>query len=61
MIFVGEIRDMETATVAMQASMTGHLVYTTVHAKDTISAVFRLLDLGIDPPLLANALNLIVA
>ncbi len=60
-IFVGEIRDMETATVAMQASMTGHLVYTTVHAKDTISAIFRLLDLGIDPPLLANALNLIVA
>ncbi|MAT81785.1 MAG: hypothetical protein CMJ29_09085 [Phycisphaerae bacterium] len=60
-IFVGEIRDIETANVAMQASMTGHLVYTTIHAKDTIGAIFRLLDLGIDPPLLANALNLIVA
>jgi general secretion pathway protein E len=60
-IFVGEIRDIETATVAMQASMTGHLVYTTVHAKDTIGAIFRLLDLGIEGPLVANALNLIVA
>jgi len=60
-IFVGEIRDTETATVAMQASMTGHLVYSTVHAKDSIGAVFRLLDLGIEPPLLANALNLVVA
>jgi general secretion pathway protein E len=60
-IFVGEIRDTETATVAMQASMTGHLVYTTVHAKDSIGAIFRLLDLGIEPYLVANALNLIVA
>ncbi len=60
-IFVGEIRDIETATVAMQASMTGHLVYTTVHAKDSIGAIFRLLDLGIEPYLVANALNLTVA
>lgn len=60
-IFVGEIRDIETATVAMQASMTGHLVYTTVHAKDSIGAIFRLLDLGIEPYLVANALNVIVA
>ena len=60
-IFVGEIRDTETATVAMQASMTGHLVYSTVHAKDSIGAIFRLLDLGIDPPLLATALNLVIA
>jgi general secretion pathway protein E len=60
-IFVGEIRDIETATVALQASMTGHLVYTTVHAKDTIGSIFRLLDLGIEPPLVANSLNLIVA
>jgi general secretion pathway protein E len=60
-IFVGEIRDIETATVAMQASMTGHLVYTTVHAKDSISAVFRLLDLGVEPFLVANALNMIIA
>lgn len=60
-IFVGEIRDIETATVAMQASMTGHLVYTTVHAKDSIGAIFRLLDLGVEAFLVANALNLIVA
>jgi general secretion pathway protein E len=60
-IFVGEIRDIETATVAMQAAMTGHLVYTTVHSKDSIGAVFRLLDLGVEPYLVANALNLIVA
>ncbi|HRQ76761.1 MAG TPA: ATPase, T2SS/T4P/T4SS family [Phycisphaerales bacterium] len=60
-IFVGEIRDIETATVAMQAAMTGHLVYTTVHSKDSIGAIFRLLDLGIEPYLVANALNLIVA
>jgi general secretion pathway protein E len=47
-IFVGEIRDIETAHVAMQAAMTGHLVYTTVHAKDSIGAIFRLLDLAIE-------------
>jgi len=60
-IFVGEIRDIETATVAMQASMTGHLVYSTVHAKDSIGAIFRLLDLGIEAYLVANALNMILA
>ncbi len=60
-IFVGEIRDIETATVAMQASMTGHLVYTTVHAKDSIGAIFRLLDLGVESYLVANALNQILA
>jgi general secretion pathway protein E len=60
-IFVGEIRDQETATVAMQASMTGHLVYTTVHAKDSIGAIFRLLDLGVERYLVANALDIILA
>jgi general secretion pathway protein E len=60
-IFVGEIRDIETAQVAMQAAMTGHLVYSTVHSKDTIGAIFRLLDLGVESYLVANALNLIVA
>ncbi len=60
-IFVGEVRDLETAQVAMQAAMTGHLVYTTVHSKDSIGAIFRLLDLGIENYLVANALNLIVA
>ena len=60
-IFVGEIRDNETATVAMQAAMTGHLVYTTVHAKDSIGAIFRLLDLGVESYLVANALDIILA
>jgi general secretion pathway protein E len=60
-IFVGEIRDIETATVAMQAAMTGHLVYSTVHAKDSIGAIFRLLDLGVESYLVANAVNLILA
>ncbi|MHC4910306.1 MAG: GspE/PulE family protein, partial [Planctomycetota bacterium] len=60
-IFVGEIRDIETATVAMQASMTGHLVYSTVHAKDSIGAIFRLLDLGVESYLVANAINIILA
>jgi general secretion pathway protein E len=60
-IFVGEIRDIETATVAMQAAMTGHLVYTTVHSKDTIGAIFRLLDLGVEAYLVANALDVILA
>lgn len=60
-IFVGEIRDLETASVATQAAMTGHLVYSTVHARDSIGSVFRLLDLGLEPYLVANALNLVMA
>jgi len=60
-IFVGEIRDTETATVAMQAAMTGHLVYSTVHSKDSIGAIFRLLDLGVEAFLVANALDIILA
>jgi type II secretory ATPase GspE/PulE/Tfp pilus assembly ATPase PilB-like protein len=60
-IFVGEIRDEETARTAMQAAMTGHVVFSTVHAKDTISSVFRLLDLKVEPYLVANSLDLILA
>lgn len=60
-ILVGEIRDPETAKVAMQASMTGHLVFSTLHAKDSISSVFRLLDLGLEPYLVANSLQLVLA
>jgi len=60
-ILVGEVRDPETAKVAMQASMTGHLVFSTLHAKDTISSVFRLLDLGLEPYLVANSLQLVLA
>lgn len=60
-ILVGEIRDDETARTAMQAAMTGHVVFSTVHAKDTISAVFRLLDLKVEPYLVSNALDLVLA
>jgi general secretion pathway protein E len=60
-ILVGEIRDAETARVAMQASITGHLVFSTVHTKDTLGTVYRLLDLGVEPYLLAQGLQMIVA
>jgi general secretion pathway protein E len=60
-IVLGEIRDRDTATTAMQAATTGHLVLSTVHAKDTIGAIFRLLDLGVEPYLVASTLNLVLA
>ena len=60
-IFVGEIRDEETARVALQAAMTGHLVFSTLHTKDTIGAVFRLLDLGAERHMVANACDLVLA
>ncbi len=60
-ILLGEIRDQETAATAMQAAMTGHLVLSTVHARDTIGTIFRLLDLGVEPYLVASSLNLVLA
>ncbi|MCK6455247.1 MAG: Flp pilus assembly complex ATPase component TadA [Phycisphaerae bacterium] len=60
-LFVGEIRDKETATLAMQAAATGHLVLTSIHARDTIGTIFRLLDLGVEPYVIANAVSLIIA
>jgi type II secretory ATPase GspE/PulE/Tfp pilus assembly ATPase PilB-like protein len=60
-ILVGEIRDEETARTAMQAAMTGHLVFSSVHAKDSITAVFRLLDLKVEPYLVANSLHIVLA
>jgi len=60
-IMVGEIRDVETARTAMQAAMTGHVVLTTVHAKDTLGSIFRLLNLGVEPYLVANSLNIVLA
>lgn len=60
-ILVGEIRDEETARTAMQAAITGHLVFSTVHAKDTMSSVFRLLDLKVEPFLVANSLEVVIA
>lgn len=55
-IMVGEIRDAETATMAIQASQTGHLVFSTLHTNDAASAVTRLLDLGVQPYLVASTL-----
>jgi len=60
-ILVGEIRDTETAEIALRAAQTGHLVLSTLHTNDAVSTVTRLLDLGIEPYLLASSLNLVVA
>jgi len=60
-IMVGEIRDGETAQIACQAANTGHNVFSTVHANDSITALFRLLDLGIEPFLFASSISGILA
>jgi len=60
-ILVGEIRDAETAQIATQASLTGHLVLSSVHANDTVSVIYRMIDLGVEPFLLASAVVGIVA
>jgi type II secretory ATPase GspE/PulE/Tfp pilus assembly ATPase PilB-like protein len=60
-ILVGEIRDKETAEIAVQAALTGHLVLSTVHANEAAAAIPRLLDLGVKPASLAPALNLLIA
>src|SRR5205807_8865906 len=54
-IMVGEIRDHETATMAIQSSLTGHLVFSTLHTNDAAGAITRLLDLGIEPYLVASS------
>jgi general secretion pathway protein E len=59
-IMIGEIRDQETATIACQAATTGHLVFSTVHANDTVTALFRLLDLGVEPFMIASALTAVL-
>ncbi|MCX8082075.1 MAG: GspE/PulE family protein [bacterium] len=55
-IMVGEIRDRETAEMAIQASLTGHLVFSTLHTNDSTSAIIRLIDMGIEPYLIASSL-----
>ncbi|MCC6741303.1 MAG: type II/IV secretion system protein [Planctomycetia bacterium] len=60
-LMVGEIRDPETAGIAIQAGLTGHLVFSTVHARDAVATIYRLLDLGVEPFLVANVLNLSIA
>ena len=60
-VMVGEIRDLETAQISAQASLTGHLVFTTLHTNDAPSSIARLLDLGVEPFLLTATLEGIVA
>ncbi|MBU6484573.1 MAG: Flp pilus assembly complex ATPase component TadA, partial [Betaproteobacteria bacterium] len=55
-IMIGEIRDLETAQIAVQASLTGHLVLATLHTNDAASAITRLADMGVEPYLLASSL-----
>jgi type IV pilus assembly protein PilB len=59
-ILVGEVRDLETAQIAVQSSLTGHLVFTTLHTNDSPSAIARLLDLGVEPFLVTATLEGIV-
>ena len=60
-ILVGEIRDADTARIAIRAAMTGHLVLTTLHTRNSFESLYRLIDLGIEPFLLINTINLIIA
>lgn len=60
-IFVGEIRDSETASIAVNAALTGHLVLSTLHTNDAATAIPRLSDMGVEPFLVASTVNLIIA
>ena len=60
-ILVGEIRDLETAEIAIQAALTGHLVFSTLHTNDAASAVTRLIDMGIEPFLITSSVLAIIA
>jgi len=60
-ILVGEMRDLETAEIACQAALTGHLVFSTLHTNDAAGAIARLVDLGVRPATIAPALNMIIA
>jgi type IV pilus assembly protein PilB len=60
-ILVGETRDLETAQIAIQASLTGHLVFTSLHTNDATGAITRLVDMGVEPFLISASLELIVA
>jgi len=60
-VMVGEIRDLETAEIAVRAAMTGHLVLSTLHSNNAVNAITRLIDMGVEPFLVASALNCVVA
>jgi len=60
-VLIGEIRDQETAQIAVQASLTGHLVFSTLHTNDAPGAVTRLVDMGVEPYLVASSLEAVLA
>lgn len=60
-IMVGEIRDAETAGIALQAALTGHIVLSTLHTSDAVESVVRLVDLGVEPWIIANALTAVLS
>jgi type IV pilus assembly protein PilB len=60
-IMVGEVRDEETARIAIQAALTGHLVFSTLHTNDACSAITRLVNMGVEPYLIGAALNMVLA
>lgn len=59
-VMIGEIRDKETAEIACQAANTGHMVFSTIHANDTITALYRVMELGIEPFMVANSISAIL-
>jgi general secretion pathway protein E len=60
-VLVGEIRDHETAEIAVQSALTGHLVFSTLHTNDSASAITRLVDIGIEPFLISSSVNAVVS
>jgi general secretion pathway protein E len=60
-VLIGEIRDIETAEIAIQSALTGHLVFSTLHTNDSAGAITRLVDLGVEPYLISSAVNSIIA
>jgi type II secretory ATPase GspE/PulE/Tfp pilus assembly ATPase PilB-like protein len=60
-LLIGEIRDQETAQIAVQASLTGHLVFSTLHTNDAPGALTRLVDMGVEPYLVASSLEAVLA
>ena len=60
-VLIGEIRDEETADIAIKMALTGHLVFSTLHTNDAASTIVRFVDIGVPPLLLASSLNLIIA
>jgi len=60
-VLIGEIRDLETAEIAIQSALTGHLVFSTLHTNDSAGAITRLVDLGVEPYLISSSVNTVIA